>query len=202
MLRTVLAGTLPSLAIASSAVGAWLQDLPNPEAFARAEDRQRAMSIAKPCTEADLGRGCRREGELLVREIPCVQTVVELSITTLRQLPTDECYRMQPPRRYRGVWLDVFEGQAFVPSGSKAPRWPTNDPRSPHWRERLERARAASIWLDVSRVGLKHDFRDGGRKVLIEFIGRQTEYPGHYGHMGMAGHEIIVDKVISLKTLE
>jgi hypothetical protein len=24
-------------------------------------------------------------------------------------------------------------------------------------------------------------------------------YPGHYGHMGMAGQEIIVDRVISLR---
>jgi hypothetical protein len=39
---------------------------PNPEVFARAEDQARAGMLGKPCTEADLGRGCYRfEGSLL-----------------------------------------------------------------------------------------------------------------------------------------
>jgi hypothetical protein len=31
---------------------------------------------------------------------------------------------------------------------------------------------------------------------MVEFIGRQTLYPGHYGHLGMSGHEIVADRLI------
>jgi len=56
--------------------------------------------------------------------------------------------------------------------------------------------------LDVERAGLEHNTDKGARRMRIEFIGRKTLYPGYYGHMGMSGSEIIVDRVISLKEME
>jgi hypothetical protein len=106
---------------------------------------------------------------------------------------------MEASHHYRGVWVDEFEGQAFIPEGTTALEWPRGDVTTSEWREQFDRARAATIWLDVSRVNLGHRFRQGGRKLLIEFVGRKTMYLGYYGHMGMSGHEIIVDRVISLK---
>jgi hypothetical protein len=104
---------------------------------------------------------------------------------------------MDAPRRYRGVWVDEFEGQQFIPEGTREPEWPRGDPKSPEWRKQADQAIAATIWLDVERAKLSHKWQQGGRRVFIEFVGRKTMYPGNYGHMGMSGQEIIVDSVIS-----
>jgi len=169
---------------------------PEPEVYARPEDQARARLRLEPCAETDVGRGCYRWDSCLIREAPCTYHV---DANTIASVPTDQCYKMEASRRYRGVWLDEFEGQAFIPEGTTAPEWPRGDATRSGWRERFESARASRIWLDVSRVGLEHHFREGGRKVLIEFDGRKTMYPGSYGHLGMSGHEIIVDHMISLK---
>lgn len=169
--------------------------MPRPEVFVRAEDQTRARLLDKPCTAADVGHGCYRWGGGLVREAPCTYHIGPRAIGSV---PTDQCYKMEAPRRYRGVWIDEFEGQAFIPEGSKAPEWPKGDPKSAGWWKAFEAARAATIWLDVERTDLRGKRRRGG-KMLIEFVGRKTLYPGNYGHMGMSGNEIIVDRVISLQ---
>ena len=69
-------------------------------------------------------------------------------------------------------------------------------------REPVRGPQAAAIWLDVDRVKLGHDFSNGSRKMLIDFVGRKTMFPGSYGHMGMSGSEIIVDRVISIKKID
>lgn len=168
----------------------------NPEVFAREEDQARARLLSKPCTEADVGHACYRYDGRLVRETPCTYHV---DAETIGSLPIDKCYKMDPPRRYRGVWVDEFEGQSFIPEGTKAPEWPRGDPKSPEWRKQADRVIAATIWLDVERAKIGHDWQRGGRKVFIEFVGRKTRYPGNYGHMGMSGQEIIVDRMISLR---
>lgn len=169
---------------------------PSPEVFARAEDQVRARLIREPCTEADIGRGCYRLGSRLVRQAPCTYRI---DAGTIGSVATDQCYKMESSRRHRGVWIDAFEGQEFIPEATKPPEWPRGDPKAPGWREQFELARASRIWIDVSRVDLEHKFREGGRRVFIEFDGRKTMYSANYGHMGMSGHEIIVDRLISMK---
>lgn len=167
----------------------------NPEVFANPEDQQRARSLDQPCTNADEGHGCYRYDGRLIREAPCTY---HLEAGAIGSKPTDQCYKMEAPRRYRGVWVDEFEGQAFIPEGTKAPKWPRGNPESPEWRKEADRAISATIWLDVERVNLDRERHRGGRK-FIEFVGRKTMYSGNYGHMGMSGQEIIVDRVISLR---
>jgi hypothetical protein len=170
---------------------------PEPEVFARAEDQQRARLLAKPCTKADVGRGCYYAREFLVREAPCT---FHIDATTNGSLPVDQCYKMDVPRRYRGVWIDAFEGQQFIPDGAKEPQWPNGNLTSPDTRKKFEQARSETIWLSVGQVQLGHDFNNGnGRRMLIDFIGRRTRFAGRYGHMGMSGREIVVDRVISLR---
>jgi hypothetical protein len=181
-----------------SAVAGWL-DPPRPEAFLRAEDRARARLLDTPCTKADIGRGCYLYRGQALREQPCASRDAAQTIITR---PTDQCYRMEPARRHRGVWVDAFEGQAFVPEGTTPPQWPDCGARSPHCREQHERAQAARIWIDVSRARLSPGYRRGGHRWMIEFVGRKTLYPGSYGHMGMSGHEIIVDRLISLEEVK
>jgi hypothetical protein len=168
--------------------------IPKPEVFARKEDQQRAQLLTKACVEADVGRGCNRSNGALMRDYPCTSLKSDIVVG----LPTDQCYRMDEPRRYRGVWIDEFEGQQFIPEGTRPPKWPDGNSRTPGWRKRLEQARLASIWLDTSRATFAKKPRVGGRK-WIEFVGRKTRYPGLYGHLGMSGHEIIVDRVIALR---
>ncbi|RDE04817.1 hypothetical protein [Sphingomonas aracearum] len=192
MRRAFLASAWLLSATSPAAAGQF--DPPSPQAFIRTEDQQRARLLNTPCTPADLGRGCYRYDNRLIREIPCT---LHSAPGVLDSLPLDQCYKMEEPRRYRGIWIDEFEGQAFLPEGASPPERPRGDPRSPGWREQAERARAARTWLDVSRTDLRHDFRPEGRRVRLDFVGRKTLYPGAYGHMGGSANEIIVDRVIS-----
>jgi hypothetical protein len=171
-------------------------DLPDPEVYVRAEDRERARLIVEPCTKADVGRGCYRENGYLLRESPCGYRVDK---ETIGFLPTDECYRMDPPRRYRGVWIDEFEGQRFIPEGTSPPEWPELNSNAPDLREQFENARLAAIWLDTERVEIPRPSGSDATRYFIEFVGRQTMFPGAYSHLGMSGHEIIVDQVIALR---
>ena len=174
-------------------------DLPKPEVFIHAEDQERERLLSKPCVKGDVGHGCYSFNGVEWREIPCSYHISDGSIGSL---PTDQCYRMEEPRRYRGVWIDEFEGQQFIPEGTTPPAWPRAYSKSPGWRAQADRAQAAAIWLDVDRVKLGHDFSNGSRKMLIDFVGRKTMFPGSYGHMGMSGSEIIVDRVISIKKID
>ncbi len=92
-----------------------------------------------------------------------------------------------------------IRGQTFIPEASEEIPWPQATAHKPGVQKQLERAGAASIWIDVSRVGLEDRFQLEGQKVLIEFIGRKTQYPGNYGHMGVSANLIIVDQLISAK---
>lgn len=184
-----------TLAAASVSTEAFAQFAPpNPEMFAREEDQQRARLIGKPCSQAEEGHACYRYDGRLIRQSPCSY---HIETNVIASLPIDQCYKMDAPRRYRGVWIDEFEGQQFIPEGTKVPEWPRGDPKSPEWRKQANETIAATIWLDVERTELGHKRQQGGRRIFIEFIGRKTMYPGNYGHMGMAGQEIIVDRVIS-----
>lgn len=199
-MRVLRAGTILGLAVAAPVpLSAGQFGYPDPDVFARAEDRERARLLGTPCAAADLGRGCYRSGDRLIRQAPCTYRV---SATIFASLPTDRCFRMEPARRHRGVWVDEFEGQLFIPEGAKPAQWPRTDPQTPGWREQFERARAATIWLDVGRSGLADDRRGERRRMFVDFIGRKTRHVGHYGHMGMSGHQIIVDRVIAARALD
>ncbi len=192
--RIALMLTLATLGVGTAQAGPF--DTPDPQVFAREEDQERARLMIKPCADADIGRGCRRWNGRAFREAPCSY---EIDARTRGSLPTDQCYKMETPRRYRGVWVDEFEGQRFIPEGTSPPEWPRTDPKSPGWKEETERARLARIWLDSSRVRFDGRPRRNGARWIIEFVGRKTMYPGSYGHFGMSGQEIIVDRVISLR---
>lgn len=165
---------------------------PNPEIFARAEDRERARMVDVLCNESDVGRGCFRYDGRLLRDTPC--SYREKGIDAWGSLPTDQCYVMEAPRLYRGVWINEFEGQEFIPSGTKKPKVPGAGSGPAEWNKYI----AATIWLDVgpAKLDRKWHYVD---KALIEFVGRKTKHSGNYGHMGMSGNEVIVDRVISIR---
>jgi len=105
------------------------------------------------------------------------------------RLPDDQCYRMAPPERMRGIWIDEFEGSRFLPGLTAAP---AADPAGPR------------IWLDMDAhpvPALPAERRRPGGVYLVDFIGRRTLYPGHYGHMGMSEQEVVVQRLISARAV-
>ena len=155
------------LLLASTSWGFPVLSSPPPEAYIHLVDQDRAK---------------RRNPE----DPPCTQKRHEKGIDFLESLPTDQCYKMLPTQRMRGIWLNEFEGSTFYPGAT------TSHPRS----------NGHLIWLDTSRTKLVNNWAKPGRAVLLEFYGRRTRYRGSYGHMGLFDLEIIVDRVISARELK
>jgi hypothetical protein len=106
-------------------------------------------------------------------------------VATYGRKPLDQCFRMDPPRRWHGVWEDHFEGQIFCPNAVK---------QCPNGGQR--------IWLDYAserRPAVLQ--RRGGGTYAVEFIGRRTAVKGRYGHMGGSDYELIVDRMLAIKQL-
>jgi hypothetical protein len=141
-------------------------DKPPPEAYLRSEDQDRA-----------------RRGD--IDDYPCTIRKEENGTIYIEGLPRDECVHMTPRQRYRGVWVNEFEGSHFYIDQ----RHPPASPEAP------------CAWLDVERVEFERPAFNGG-SYLLEIEGRRTVHPGLYGHLGSCEHELIVDRVISMKHTE
>jgi hypothetical protein len=107
-------------------------------------------------------------------------------------LSTELCYRMDPPRRMRGIWAKDFEQSHFYPDLRAAPD---------------EVPGQSQIWLDPDGGGLPVEEQQqleascNGCFVYLDFVGRRTSVEGVYGHMGSARHYVIVDRLIEAKVL-
>lgn len=114
------------------------------------------------------------------RPYPCTRQKAGSNVVV--HLPTEQCVKMLPAERWRGLWRDDFEGSRFCPAPAT-----TCDGRTAGDR----------IWLNGGM-----DDAAGGGVYAVEFIGRRTMYEGAYGHMGMSDHEIVVDRFISIDVVE
>jgi hypothetical protein len=94
---------------------------------------------------------------------------------------TEQCFRMEPPRRWMGLWRNEFEGSRFCPA--PASRCDFGAPGD-------------DIWLDTRRATKREP---DGALYAVELIGRRTAFRGHHGHMGGSNLELIVDRFISIK---
>jgi hypothetical protein len=107
-------------------------------------------------------------------------------------IPLDQCYKMDAPRRWRGVWRNDFEGSQFCPGGSASCGY-----------ESVAERKGPIAWLDFAGpLPAELKPRRGGGLYSIDFIGRRTKYRGFYGHAGMSDEAIIVDRIISMEELE
>ena len=113
------------------------------------------------------------------RPSPCVREKTAEWGTYGTDVPTDQCVKMLPTKRWRGIWRNEFEGQLFCA-----------DPCDP---------KADLVWI-TDRTGNRQRQKEGIYR--IEFEGRRTMYRGSYGHFGLADHEIIVDRMISVRRLK
>jgi hypothetical protein len=96
----------------------------------------------------------------------------------------DECYKMQPVQRWRGVWLTQFEDERFCPG-----RTQTCAADGQPWNE---------LWFNTRTFTSRPQIRaKGNRKYAFEFVGRRTKYPV----AGIHHYVIVVDRLISMKDL-
>lgn len=111
---------------------------------------------------------------------PCRKEDKELRFT-----PTDECLRMQPARRWRGVWVlgPYAEGEQFCPNSPVPCRWEKRPRFELEWNPRMFK-------------GAPQVRADWGRTYLIEFVGRRTAYQD-YNWQG--DYTIMVDRLVSVK---
>lgn len=116
------------------------------------------------------------------RPFPCSREKDEHGISVVESLPTDRCVKMLSAQRWRGLWRNDFEGSQFCPAPAKL--CPSN-------------AAADRIWLTAGPLRGSR-----GAVYAVEFVGRLTAYKGHYGHLGMSDHEIVVDEVSSIRLVK
>ncbi|WP_093084111.1 hypothetical protein [Sphingobium sp. AP50] len=111
----------------------------------------------------------------------CLETIKYGGILAMPE--TDQCFEMTTEKRWKGIWRKAFEVSRFCPAPASACSYETDGDR---------------IWLSgKAPVYVGND--DG--LYAIEFVGKQTVHKGKYGHMGAFDHEIIADKVISLRLM-
>jgi len=99
---------------------------------------------------------------------------------------SDECFKFDRQRRWKGVWTNDFEGSTFCPAGSKCPIQFSAVPQL--------------IWLEFA-PNLSPKESKLGATYELEFIGRRSIGKGQFGHMGVSENDIIVDRIISMKEL-
>ncbi|EAQ28152.1 hypothetical protein NAP1_11173 [Erythrobacter sp. NAP1] len=94
---------------------------------------------------------------------------------------------MDKARRWEGLWLDEFEGSRFCAA-------PADDCTYHSAGER--------VWLTFAeeiRATERPAFDGKIRLYQIEFIGRQTSEPGHFGHAGTSDRKIVVEELLKLE---
>lgn len=120
----------------------------------------------------------------------CIQKMRWGGIDAVPQ-EVDECYEMTPRQTWRGLWRDDFEGSTFCPAPATKCGLTDENASEPH------------IWLEYSLPAPKDPKANPfGGLYEVEFIGRRTKYGGNFGHMGVFEHEMLVDRMISIREIE
>jgi hypothetical protein len=103
------------------------------------------------------------------------------------------CGLHAPARQWKGLWRVELETSQFCPAPDSVVQC-------------LDGGITAKkrIWLDFPSevpAGAKGP-RLGPGIYEIAFVGRPTILPGHYGHLGMYGEEIVGDRMMSMRKIE
>ncbi|MFD1034446.1 hypothetical protein ACFQ15_07270 [Sphingomonas hankookensis] len=98
---------------------------------------------------------------------------------------TDDCYKMPLPRRWQGLWRNSFESHVFCEAPATRCRIePDADPQPPY------------TWIEFKGPIDPRVKQAAEGLYRIDFIGRKTVIPGNYGHLGLARHAIVVDRLL------
>ena len=98
---------------------------------------------------------------------------------------TDQCFRMAPAERWRGLWARDFELSRFCPTPARECSYDTP---------------GQQIWLSFSSRVPDADRLESGLYAM-DFLRRKTADRGHFGHASQYNHEIVVDRIIAVKEL-
>jgi hypothetical protein len=103
-------------------------------------------------------------------------------------LPDDQCYKMEPQRRWRGLLRRTEDGDQFCPAAAKECWYHSSDERTwLYWK-------TADVMSALGRL-------PGPGLYYVDLIGRRTAIKGSYGY-GAYDREIVVDRLSSLKQLK
>jgi hypothetical protein len=99
----------------------------------------------------------------------------------------DQCFNFSEPEHLRGYWRNNFEGSQFC-AASATQCQPEN--------------RAEFVWLEFASPLAGRDDTPPGGLYAIDFVGRRSEYGGLFGGQALANHEVIVDRLLSIKVID
>lgn len=140
--------------------------------------------------------GCNRPGAKLSDEMvknlfadlpgitsKCLETV---RFGGFEALPpkTDQCFKMERRRRWRGAWRIGFEENSFCPAPEV----------------NCDAGRDNRAILTFQGKTVRSASSNYSRLYSIEFVGRKTRYKGGSGQF--IAHEIVVDRVIALTIID
>lgn len=121
------------------------------------------------------------------RPFPCARQESDEGFEIIRSVPTDQCVKMLPAQQYQGFWRNEFEGSRLCLAPAS---------------ECSFYSEGEKIWLTFAEGAAAYEPADFGGLYEIEIMGRRTSYKGPYGHLAGSDHELIVDRVISIREIE
>lgn len=123
----------------------------------------------------------------------CWREQVENGVRVMVYLGDRSCVPLEPPSEQDGLWINAFEGQRFIPDGTK----PADVKR-----------RDAGIWFNMHEL-LTPDLPVRpltGHVYRVRFVGRMATDMNRkpldgYGHMSMSPGLVVVDRMIAMEDL-
>lgn len=101
------------------------------------------------------------------------------------------------PRRFSGIWLYEFEGSAFIDGATDVPKSPYDYGKVAWLEYAPEQIAPGPAYDDYAESGNCYPIHS----FAITFIGREKASSGGSGHMGIFGSEIVVDQLVSARSL-
>lgn len=121
-----------------------------------------------------------------VKEV-CLKKMRTGEFGAFEWMDNPDCFDMLPRQRWSGLWNTGWEWTNFCPKPAK---------------ECGTASEHGDIWLELAgeRSGARSPPPDG--LYQIEFVGRRTKAPGHFGHLDQYDHMMIVDRMISIRPVQ
>jgi hypothetical protein len=140
--------------------------------------------------DAELARAMGAELKQIRLENPgmrevCIRAVQANKLGALELLDNPDCFDMLSPQRWSGLWDTGWEWTNFCPDPAKQ-----CGSSSEH----------GDVWLTFAKDSYHGPHLADG-VYRIEFIGRRTRVPGHFGHLNQYDHLMVVDRIISIERI-
>jgi hypothetical protein len=129
----------------------------------------------------------------------CFDNVEGANGSVVRRYRGDRrCVQLSAPREYQGIYRNDFEGSAFFAGVTSLRAVPTLRVENQTWLNRSELLQTPAPCSPETRFQSGHSYR-------VRFIGRHSVVPGQglrgYGHLGVFGNLIIVDRFLAIEDL-